>query len=131
MKKKTRMMLIAGVLMVVVGLVAYGMLYLFVDPYISVDSVVENPSAYSGRIIQVKGTLQPGSISINPSNVTLMLDGDDYSLLVVVEAELPTLTDGQDMVAIGVLEEGEQLLIRASQILAQCPSKYETSTTTP
>jgi cytochrome c-type biogenesis protein CcmE len=128
MKKKTRMLLIAGVLVVVVGVVAYGMLNFFVDPYISVDAVVENPEAYSGRTIQVKGKLQPGSISINPGNVTLVLEGDNYTLLVIVEADLPTLTDGQDMVAIGVLEEGEQLIIRAHQILAQCPSKYETTT---
>ncbi|MFX0056265.1 MAG: cytochrome c maturation protein CcmE [Promethearchaeota archaeon] len=126
MKKKTRMLLIAGVLVVVVGVVAYGMLNFFVDPYISVDAVIENPDAYTGRLIQVKGTLQPGSISINPENVTLVLDGDSNSLLVVVEGDLPTLTDGQDMVAIGILEDGEELLIRASQILAQCPSKYET-----
>jgi len=126
MKKKTRMLLIAGVLVVVVGVVAYGMLNFFVDPYISVDAVVDNPDAYTGRLIQVKGTLQPGSISLNPGNVTLVLDGDSNSLLVIVEGDLPTLTDGQDMVAIGILEDGEELLIRASQILAQCPSKYET-----
>jgi cytochrome c-type biogenesis protein CcmE len=124
------MLIIAGVLVVVVGLVAYGMLNFFVDPYISVDAVVENPEGFSGRTIQVKGTLQPGSISINPGNVTLVLEGDNHTLLVVVETELPTLTDGQEMVAIGVLEEGQQLIIRASQILAKCPSKYETTTTT-
>jgi cytochrome c-type biogenesis protein CcmE len=123
------MILIAGVLVVVVGLVAYGMLNFFVDPYISVDEVVENPDAYTGRTIQVKGTLQPGSVSINPGNVTLILEGDNHTLLVIVEADLPTLTDGQEMVAIGFLEEGEQLLIRASQILAKCPSKYETAIT--
>ncbi|MFW9966919.1 MAG: cytochrome c maturation protein CcmE [Candidatus Thorarchaeota archaeon] len=129
MKKKTRMILIAGVLVVVVGLVAYGMLNFFVDPYISVDEVVENPEAYAGQTIQVKGTLQPGSVSINPGNVTLILEGENHTLLVIVEADLPTLSDGQEMVAIGVLEEGEHLLIRASQILAKCPSKYETATT--
>lgn len=123
------MILIAGVLVVVVGLVAYGMLNFFVDPYISVDEVVENPEAYAGQTIQVKGTLQPGSVSINPGNVTLILEGENHTLLVIVEADLPTLSDGQEMVAIGVLEEGEHLLIRASQILAKCPSKYETATT--
>ncbi|MHA1926556.1 MAG: cytochrome c maturation protein CcmE domain-containing protein [Candidatus Thorarchaeota archaeon] len=125
MKKKTRMMLIAGVLIVVVGIVAYGMLNFFVDPYISVDSVTENPEAYMGRTIQVKGDLQPESISITGSNVTLVLEGNTSTILVLVETQLPSLTDGQEMVAIGVLEEGEQLLIRASQILSKCPSKYE------
>ncbi|MFX0044927.1 MAG: cytochrome c maturation protein CcmE [Candidatus Hermodarchaeota archaeon] len=128
MNKKMRVLLIAGILVVTVGFVAYGMLTLFVDPYISVDAVVEDPEAYMGRSIQVKGTLQPGSISINAENVTLVLDGETHSITVLVEGELPNLTDGQDMVAIGFLESGA--LIRASRILAQCPSKYETATTT-
>jgi cytochrome c-type biogenesis protein CcmE len=119
------MMLIAGVLIVVVGIVAYGMLNFFVDPYISVDSVTENPEAYMGRTIQVKGNLQPESISITGSNVTLVLEGNTSTILVLVETQLPSLTDGQEMVAIGVLEEGEQLIIRASEILSKCPSKYE------
>lgn len=128
MNKKTRVMLIAGILVVTVGFVAYGMLTLFVDPYISVDAVVEDPESYMGRSIQVKGTLQAGSISINAENITLVLEGDTHVITVLVEGELPNLTDGQDMVAIGFLESG--FLIRASQILAQCPSKYETATTT-
>ena len=128
MNKKTRVLLIAGILVVTVGFVAYGMLTLFVDPYISVDAVVEDPEAYMGRSIQVKGTLQPGSISITLENITLVLEGDTHTITVIVEGELPNLTDGQDMVAIGFLES--ESLIRASQILAQCPSKYETATTT-
>ena len=130
MKKKTRMLLIAGVLVVVVGLVAYGMLNFFVDPYISVDAVVENPEQYMGRTIQVKGRLQNGSISIAIDNTTLVLVGENHTLLVIVEGELPSLTDGQDMVAIGFLEDNEGLRIRAHDILAQCPSKYEPATTT-
>lgn len=104
------------------------MLTLFVDPYISVDAVADNPDAYIGRTIQIKGNLQPGSISFNVSNVTLVLEGDSHTITVLVEGDLPNLTDGQEMVAIGVLESAQ--LFRASQILARCPSKYETATTT-
>jgi cytochrome c-type biogenesis protein CcmE len=128
MKKKTRMLIITGVLIVVVGFVAYGMLNFFVDPYLSVDAVVENPDQFMGRTIQVKGKLQNGSISITADNTTLVLAGDNHTILVIVEGDLPTLTDGQEMVAIGFLEEGQQLLIRAHDILAQCPSKYEPAT---
>ncbi|MFW9846608.1 MAG: cytochrome c maturation protein CcmE, partial [Candidatus Thorarchaeota archaeon] len=128
MKKKTRMLILAGVLLVLVGTVGYGMLTLFVDPYLSVDAVAENPDAYRGRVIQVKGTLQPGSITITEESVTLVIAGNVSSILVIVDTELPTLTDGQDMVAIGMLEDGDDLVIRATDILAQCPSKYETST---
>ena len=44
MKKKTRMALVAVVLVATIGFVAFGMLNLFVDPYLSVDDVVENPA---------------------------------------------------------------------------------------
>lgn len=128
MKKKTRMLILAGVLLVLVGTVGYGMLTLFVDPYLSVDAVAENPDAYRGRVIQVKGTLQPGSITITEESVTLVIAGNVSSILVIVDTELPTLTDGQDMVAIGMLEDGDDLVIRATDILAQCPSKYEATT---
>lgn len=127
-KKRTRILIIAGILVVTVSFLSYGMLALFVDPYLSVDEVVTNPESYMGKTIQVKGTLQPDSISDNPGNVTLVIEGEEHALLVIVETELPTLTDGQDMVAIGTLEQGDHLLIRASEILAQCPSKYEVTT---
>ncbi|MFQ5833005.1 MAG: cytochrome c maturation protein CcmE [Candidatus Thorarchaeota archaeon] len=128
MNKRSRVLLISIVLVFTFGFVAYGMLTLFVDPYISVDAVADNPDAYIGRTIQIKGNLQPGSISFNVSNVTLVLEGDSHTITVLVEGELPNLTDGQEMVAIGVLESAQ--LFRASQILARCPSKYETATTT-
>ncbi len=128
MNKKSRVIVISLILVVTFGFVAYGMLTLFVDPYHSVDSVVENPDAYVGRTIQVKGIFQPGSISFNGSNITLVMEGDNFTITVLVEGELPSLIDGQDIVAIGILESAQ--LIRASQILAQCPSKYEAVTTT-
>ncbi len=123
LNKKSRVIVISLILIVTFGFVAYGMLTLFVDPYHSVDAVVENPDAYMGRTIQVKGILQPGSISFNGNNITLVMEGDNFTITVLVEGELPSLVDGQDMVAIGLLESA--YLIIASQILAQCPSKYE------
>ncbi len=128
MKKKTRVILISVILIVTLGFVAYGMLNLYVDPYVSVDAAVQIPDTYMGRTIQLKGAYQAGSISFNVGNVTLVMEGTNFTITVLVEGELPSLTDGQEMVAIGMLESSE--LIRASQILAQCPSKYETGTTT-
>lgn len=128
LKKKTRVILIAVVLMITISFVAYGMLSLFVDPYLQVDTVVNDPDSYMGRTIQVKGKLQAGSLSIAGDNITLVMYGETFTIYVIVEGEVPNLTDDQEMVAIGVLEAGN--VLRASEILAQCPSKYEAVTTT-
>ena len=127
MKKKTRMAAIAIILVATIGLVAYAMLNLFVDPYVSVDEVVENSDAYMGRTIQVKGTLQPGSLTVTADNVTLVIEGDNRTITVLLLGEVPDMIDGQEIVAIGTLESAS--LIRATQILTSCPSKYEANST--
>ncbi|TET06092.1 MAG: cytochrome c maturation protein CcmE [Candidatus Thorarchaeota archaeon] len=127
MKKKTRIAAIAIILVATIGLVAYAMLNLFVDPYVSVDEVVENPDAYMGRTIQVKGTLQPGSLTVTADNVTLVIEGDNRTITVLLLGEVPDMMDGQEIVAIGTLESAS--LIRATEILTSCPSKYEANST--
>ncbi len=127
MKKKTRMAAVAIILIATIGLVAYAMLNLFVDPYVSVDEVVENPDAYMGRTIQVKGTLQPRSLTVTADNVTLVIEGDNRTITVLLLGEVPDMIDGQEIVAIGTLES--TFLIRATEILTSCPSKYETNST--
>jgi cytochrome c-type biogenesis protein CcmE len=128
MKKKTRAIVVAAIIIGTLGFVAYGMTTLFVDPYLSVDSVVQNPTAYMNRQIQVKGKLVAGSLSITSSNVTLQMYGDQYTITVEVTGVVPSLQDNQDLVAIGQLQSAH--LIIASEILAQCPSKYVANTTT-
>lgn len=121
------MALVAIVLVATIGFVAYGMLNLFVDPYLSVDDVFENPEAYMGRTIQVKGAYQPGSLTTTSQNVTLIIDGDNHSITVLVIGDVPNMIDGQEIVAIGVLQSAN--LLRATEILTSCPSKYETTAT--
>ena len=128
MKKKTRFVLIAGVLALTLGFVSYGMLTMFVDPYTSVDAIVENPDAFKDRVLQVKGNFLAGSITFTSENVTLTMYGENFQIVILVIGELPALQDGQEMVAIGTLDD--DLVVHATDILAQCPSKYETNTTT-
>ena len=128
MKKKTRMVAVAIVLVVTIGFVAYAMLNLFVDPYLSVDEVVENPDAYVGRRIQLKGDYQAGSLTTTIDNVTLIIVGENYTITVLLLTESPNLIDGQEIVAIGTLQSA--YLIHATEILTSCPSKYEATTTT-
>ena len=126
MKKRTRMALVAVVLVATIGFVVYGMLNLFVDPYLSVDAVVENPEAYMGRTIQVKGTLQAGSLTITANNVTIVIEGENHTITALLLGEVPDMIDGQEVVAIGTLESAN--LILATQVLTSCPSKYEATT---
>jgi len=127
MKKKTRMALVAVILVATIGIVTFEMLNLYVDPYLSVDDVVEHPDSYMSRTIQVKGELLAGSLTIGLDNVTLVLAGDNHTIMVLLLGEVPDMIDGQDIVAIGTLESAT--LIRATQILTSCPSKYEATTT--
>ena len=127
MKKKTRMAAVAIILVATIGFVAYAMLNLFVDPYLGVDQVVENPDSYMGRTVQVKGAYQAGSLTTTIDNVTLIMEGNNFTLTVLILGETPNLIDGQEIVAIGMLQSA--LLIHATKILTSCPSKYEATTT--
>jgi len=127
MNKKTRMILVVVILVSTIGFVGFSMLNLFVDPYLSVDDVVEHPDSYIGRTIQVKGAFQAGSLNIGADNVTLVIEGDNFTITVLLLGEVPNMIDGQDIVAIGTLESAT--LMRATQILTSCPSKYEATTT--
>ncbi|MCJ7817994.1 MAG: cytochrome c maturation protein CcmE [Candidatus Thorarchaeota archaeon] len=127
MKKKTRMVLVAVILVATISIVTFGMLNLFVDPYLSVDNIVEHPDSYMSRTIQVKGTYQAGSLTVGGDNITLIIEGDNHSITVLLLCAAPDMIDGQDIVAIGTLDSAT--LMRATQILTACPSKYEATTT--
>ena len=127
MKKKTRMAAVAIILVATIGFVAYAMLNLFVDPYLSVDQVVENPELYIGRNAQVKGAYQAGSLTTTSNNVTLVMEGENNTITVLILGETPNLIDGQEIVAIGQIQS--KYLIEATEILTSCPSKYEATTT--
>ncbi|MFW9963910.1 MAG: cytochrome c maturation protein CcmE [Candidatus Sifarchaeia archaeon] len=129
MNKRTRMAAIAIILVATIGFVAFAMLNLFVDPYLSVDEVAENPDSYMGRTIQVKGEYLAGSLTMTIDNVTLIMEGENHTITVLIFGETPNLIDGQDIVAIGTLQSGS--LIHATEILTSCPSKYEPTTITP
>ncbi|MFW9964013.1 MAG: cytochrome c maturation protein CcmE [Candidatus Sifarchaeia archaeon] len=128
MKKQVRMAAIAVILVATIGFAAFAMLNLFVDPYLSVDEVVANPDSYMGRTIQVKGAYLAGSLTTTINNVTLVMEGDNHTITVLIIGETPNLIDGQDIVAIGTLQSAT--LIHATEILTSCPSRYEPATTT-
>ncbi|MFW9807054.1 MAG: cytochrome c maturation protein CcmE [Candidatus Thorarchaeota archaeon] len=128
MNKRTRIAAVAIILTATLGFVAFAMLDLFGNTYLSVDEVVENPDAYMGRTIQVKGNYQNGSLQTTINNITLVMQGENHTITVLLLGETPNLIDGQEIVAIGSLQSA--FLLHATEVLTSCPSRYE-STTTP
>ena len=124
MKKRTTAIAVSVVLIVSIGIVAVIMLNSFVDPYLTVDGVVENSDVYNGYTVQVKGKLQAGSLDTSSSVVTFIMYGENHTINVVLDGEAPTMQDDQDIVAIGIYEAPNTIL--AEQVLVKCPSKYET-----
>jgi cytochrome c-type biogenesis protein CcmE len=124
LKKRNTAIAVSVILIATISVVAVIMLNSFVDPYLSVDSVVENPEVYDGYSVQVKGKLLAGSLDTSSSNTTFVLYGENHSMSVILTGEVPTMQDDQDIVAIGIYEAPSTIL--ASQVLVQCPSKYET-----
>jgi cytochrome c-type biogenesis protein CcmE len=78
----------------------------FEEPYVSVDAIVENPSQYLGKQIQVMGRYAPGSLTITLENATFIIYGETHSILVLLDggAELPNFQDDMQIVVIGHLE---------------------------
>ena len=124
MKKRNTAIAVSIILIATIGIVAFVMLNSFVDPYLSVDSVVENSEVYDGYTIQVKGKYQPGSLDTSSSNITFIMYGDNHTLTIILTGEVPSMQNDQDIVAIGVYEAPNTII--ANQVLVQCPSKYET-----
>jgi cytochrome c-type biogenesis protein CcmE len=124
LKKRNSLIVVSIILIATISVVAVVMLNSFVDPYLSVDRVVENPEVYDGYSVQVKGKLQAGSLQTYSSNTTFIIYGDNHTILVILTGEVPAMQNDQAIVAIGVFEAPS--IIHASQVLVQCPSKYET-----
>ena len=97
MKKKQTAIAVSVILIATIGLVAVIMLNSFVDPYLSVDRVIENPDDYDGFSIQVKGKLLAGSLDTSSSNATFIMYGERHTIHVIILGEVPTMQDDQDI----------------------------------
>ncbi|NHI90273.1 MAG: hypothetical protein EAX87_12175 [Candidatus Thorarchaeota archaeon] len=109
-RKPTRVLVILLIILVpiFVGIAIYVRFNftVFEDSYVSVDAIVDNPSQYLGKQIQVMGQYTPGSLTITPENVTFTIYGNTHSILVLLDGgvEIPNFQDGMQIVVIGHLE---------------------------
>jgi|GEM_PF-490521 cytochrome c-type biogenesis protein CcmE len=116
--------LILGVLLILSAVLAYDALFSYMNPYLTVSQVVEDNSKYREKEVQVLGTIVNGSVGWGEDGSLLfnITDGH-YDIKVVYTGTRPqNFNEGQKVVIIGKLYQG---YIDASEMLIQCPSKYE------
>lgn len=126
MKKRKRKIIL--VILVAVGIIGYlvytgirdTMLY-----YLTVSEVVQNRPQSSNGGIRVSGKVLDGTIKWNAKDLKLrFVMGDDKTTLpVVYQGVVPdSFKQGREVVIEGVYSDG---ILKASQIMPTCPSKYE------
>jgi len=96
------------------------------DPYLTVSDVVDHSAKYEGKSVDVKGTVEEGTLNHDSREFNLT-DGKE-SLRVISDVQLPdNLKDGKDCVVKGrlVIKDDGELEFQASEITVGCPSKYE------
>ncbi len=103
----------------------------FINPYKSVSDVVNNPSRYTNRQVQVQGIVVEDTVVWAPNNLNFTItDGKKYLDVVyygVIPATFPLGKELDpnsriDVVAIGTFD-GQKVI--ANKLLVKCPSKYE------
>ncbi len=124
---KTSMLVIGGLIgaaavVLVLSAPQEGML-----DYIYVDTVVDSPSEYTGRDIQIHGLVVTDSLEQDEKtgNYHFGVELKGRRLAVVFDGQLPdTFAEGGEVVATGRLDDDGRVF-RSSEMSAKCPSKYE------
>ena len=99
----------------------------FVNPYVTVNELLQDPQHYQDDNIQLVGMVVSGTLSYEDTNTQFILqDFDDSTDTVDVKYnDIPPngLQDNQKIVAIGQLHSNGEFV--AHRLLMQCPSKYD------
>jgi len=117
--------IIVGALIVVSIIIAYDASTSYINPYLSVSDMVENGTAHINEEVQVLGTVVNGSCDWAEDGSFLfnLTDGQN-TIKVTYNGNLPQgFNEGQQAVVIGNIVSSYHL--NASEMLVQCPSKYE------
>ncbi len=116
---------VAGILLLFSALLAYDSLSNYINPYLSVTSVVRNLDKYQGKSLQVMGVVESGTFDRgNDGTIRFAINDGTETISVIYTGALPqNFDEGKDVVVVGSLNGDET--VDASQILVKCPSKYE------
>jgi cytochrome c-type biogenesis protein CcmE len=124
MKIQGKQLVVIALLLVSAGL-AYDSINNFVNPYLSVTQVVNEPSKYQDSSIQVLGTLVGNSLERSDDGTLKFAVTDGKSNIDVIYHGIPpqNIEHSTSIVVVGSLD-GEGAL-ESNQLLIKCPSKYE------
>ena len=126
MKITSKHVLIAVLLAVSVGL-AYDSMTNYMNPYIAVADVNANPARYTGKSLQVIGTVEPGSLEYtNEGRMNFVLIDETGGSIKVTYRGIPPNNmedEGNSVVVLGELDSNGEL--QSEELLVKCPSKYE------
>jgi len=117
--------LVAGMLLLFSAFLAYDSLSNYVNPYLSVTTVVRNLDQYQGKSLQVMGVVESGTFDRgNEGTIRFAINDGTEAIDVIYTGALPqNFDEGKDVVIVGSLN-GDQT-VEARQILVKCASKYE------
>ncbi len=127
MSRKSIKLAIGGIILVVATVAIYLSMSSFVNPYITVSELQQDPSAYQDKNIQLVGVVESGSLyysSLITKFILQDIENSNDSIQITYHDVPPTgLQENQKIVAIGqLISIGE---FEAQKLLMQCPSKYE------
>ena len=126
MKITSKHLLIAVLLAVSVGL-AYDSMTNYMNPYIAVADVNADPARYTGKSLQVIGTVEPGSLELtNDGSLNFVLLDETGETIKVTYRGIPHNNmedEGNSVVVLGELDSNGEL--QSEELLVKCPSKYE------
>jgi cytochrome c-type biogenesis protein CcmE len=128
MKPKTiRILATVTVLVAALGGLMYTSLAEGTEYYKHVEEVMDNPSAWQGKKLQLHGNVVAKSIMQKPNTLEYAFQVESQGKVVNARYTgiVPdTFKDGSEVVIKGRLD-GDRFLVSANGVMAKCPSKYE------
>ena len=127
MSRKMLKLAVGSLILIAAGTAIIFSLSSFVNPYVTVNELLQDPQHYQDDNIQLVGIVVGGTLSYEDTNTQFILqDFDDSTDKVEVKYnDIPPngLQDNQKIVAIGQLHSNGEF--EAHKLLMQCPSKYD------
>ena len=127
MSRKMLKLAVGSLILIAAGTAIILSLSSFVNPYVTVNELLQDPQHYQDDNIQLVGIVVSGTLSYEDTNTQFILqDFDDTNDKVEVKYnDIPPngLQDNQKIVAIGQLHNNGEF--EAHKLLMQCPSKYD------
>ncbi|MDD1675106.1 MAG: cytochrome c maturation protein CcmE [Methanomicrobiales archaeon] len=112
----------AIILLVVAGVLAYDALTSSINPYLTVSQAAVYPGDVE-KEVQILATLSSWSFDDRGAMYLDITDGNSSMEVYYTGVPPQSLQKGQKIVAIGLLDSDHSM--NATRILTKCPSKYE------